>query len=355
LPLEPDRDLYGRILFHSGRFRRLQGYRLLRAKECIAEIGPDDATPWFGPYLPTEFLLGDPAARDATLHAIQACIPHRRILPTGIDRLVIHRVESGPRLAWGRERSHEGNNFIYDLQVTNPVGELLEQWDGLRLRAVEELAPPESWPLVLLAPYLERRLEELVLGSSVAVAVQSRASQERSASSQAALRQALGQTGRIFRRPDGKPVTLKRKSLSAAHARNLTLAVAGAGVVACDVEEVTARPDKAWRGLLGRDRFRMAERISRERSEDFNTAATRLWNALECMKKAEISAEAPLVLDSTTNDGWVLFRSGALTIATCVTAVQGTEAPLAIGLALNQVVKGAQALPDAQTVATRPE
>ena len=113
------------------------------------------------------------------------------------------------------------------------------------------------------------------------------------------------------------------------------------GGVACDVEEVAARADSVWDGLLGRDRCRMAERISRERPEDLNTAATRLWNALECMKKAGLSPEAPLVLDSTTNDGWVLFRSGALTIATCVVAVQGTEAPLAIGLALNQVVEGA--------------
>jgi enediyne polyketide synthase len=99
----------------------------------------------------------------------------------------------------------------------------------------------------------------------------------------------------------------------------------------------------------------MAERISREQSEDLNAAATRVWNALECMKKAGLSAEAPLVLDSTTHDGWVLFRSGALTIATCVVSVRGTAAPLGIGLALNHVVKGAQALPAVQTVATGPE
>jgi enediyne polyketide synthase len=355
LPLEPERDLYGRILFHRGRFRRLQGYRLLRAKECIAEIGPDDATPWFGPYLPGEFLLGNPAARDAALHAIQACIPHRRLLPTGIDQLVIHRIESGQRIVWARERSREGNNFIYDLQVTNPGGELIENWDGLRLRAVEELPPPESWPPALLGPYLERRLEELVPGSSLAVGVESCPSLKRSAGSVAAQRRALGRIEHIFRRPDGKRVTLKHESLSAAHTRNLTLAVAGAGVVACDVEEVIARSGTVWGGLLGSDRHKLAERISRERPEDLNTAATRLWTAFECMKKAALSPEAPLVLDSITDDGWVLFRSGGLTIATCVAFLSGTEAPLAIGLALNHVVNGAQALPAVQTLATEPE
>jgi enediyne polyketide synthase len=355
LPLDPERDLYGRILFHRGRFRRLQGYRLLRAKECIADIGPDDATPWFGPYLPAEFLLGNPAARDATMHAIQACIPHRRLLPTGIDHLVIHRVESGPRIVRARERSHEGNSFIYDLQVTNLRGELLEHWDGLRLRAVEDLARPEFWPPVLLGPYLERRLEELVPGSSVAVVAESRAFPERSAGSQTALRQALGQMERIFRRSDGKRVTLKHEGLSAAHARHLTLAVAGAGIVACDVEEVAARADTVWDGLLGSDRFKMAERVSRERSEVLNVAATRLWTAIECMKKAGLPPEAPLVLDSTTSDGWVLFRSGALTIATGVVSLPATDIPLAVGLALNQVLNGAQALPAIQAAATRPE
>ena len=38
LPLNPQKDLYGRILFHRGRFCRLRGYRLLKAKECVAEI-----------------------------------------------------------------------------------------------------------------------------------------------------------------------------------------------------------------------------------------------------------------------------------------------------------------------------
>jgi enediyne polyketide synthase len=100
--------------------------------------------------------------------------------------------------------------------------------------------------------------------------------------------------------------------------------------------------------------LKLAQRISREQSEGLDTAATRLWSALECLKKAGLSAEAPLVLDSTTADGWVLFRSGTLAIASYVTTVQGTDAPLAIGLALNLVANGAQALPAVQTVPTGP-
>ena len=38
--------------------------------------------------LPAELVLGDPAARDAAIHAVQACIPQATILPIGVDRLI---------------------------------------------------------------------------------------------------------------------------------------------------------------------------------------------------------------------------------------------------------------------------
>ena len=47
--LEPEKDLYRRILFHEGRFRRLRSYRLLKARECLAEITPTRASRGSGP------------------------------------------------------------------------------------------------------------------------------------------------------------------------------------------------------------------------------------------------------------------------------------------------------------------
>ena len=165
--LNPRDHLYGHILFHQGRFCQVDGYRLLKAKECIAEISDGNGTNWFGPYLPREFVLGDPAARDAALHAIQACIPHHRILPTGIDRLVVEhapdRRRGTPiRFVRARETQRNGNSFIYDVELADQHGQLIERWEGLHLRAVEGMAPREAWPEPLLAPYLERRLQELI-------------------------------------------------------------------------------------------------------------------------------------------------------------------------------------------------
>jgi len=34
----------------------------------------------------------------------------------------------------------------------NRTGAVMESWQGLRLRAMEDLPPPETWPEPLLAP-----------------------------------------------------------------------------------------------------------------------------------------------------------------------------------------------------------
>ena len=352
LPLDPQNDLYGRILFHRGRFCRLRGYHLLKAKECVAEITADDGSVWFGPYLPAEFVLGNPAARDAALHAIQACIPHRRILPTGIERMVIRRNEPGARFVRAKERLRDGNDFVYDVEIADAQGEVIERWDGLRLRAVEVIPSREAWPAALLSPYLERRLEELADASApVKVALERGLREERPARSDAVIQQALGKTARIWRRPDGKPVFPGEEDISAAHASDFTLAVAGAGGAACDLEEVAARTDAVWRDLLGEDKLELAERIARERRESADTAATRVWMAMECLKKIGQSLKAPLVLESNTTDGWTLLRSGTIMISTYVAAVRGMRSPLGIAVALKSRVETRQTPAAAKTAA----
>ena len=342
LALDAQRDVYGRILFHQGRFRRLRGYRLLTGKECVAEIAADDAAAWFSPYLPQDFVLGNPAARDAAMHAIQACIPHQRILPTGIERLTICRRDTGARFVRARERSRNGNDFVYDLEVTNAGGDVIERWDGLRLRAVQLISTQESWPPALLKPYLERRIEELAAGSPVKIALERGARGQRPASTDAVIREALGKSARLWRRPDGRPVCLGDGAVSAAHVDDLTLAVASERGGACDMEEAVERTEPVWRDLLGEEKFRLAGQIARDQKERIEVSATRLWAAMECMKKIGRPVKSPLVIESNTADGWALFRSGPVTISTCVAMVRGNRLPLVIAIALCGPAPGRQ-------------
>jgi enediyne polyketide synthase len=67
-------------------------------------------------------------------------------------------------------------------------------------------------------------------------------------------------------------------------------------------------------------------------ADDFDAAATRLWSARECLKKAGLPLDTPLVLRDTTPDRWALLKAGSTTIATWVGPLRETSAPLAVAL-----------------------
>jgi enediyne polyketide synthase len=333
LALDPERDLYGDLLFHTGRFRRLANYRLLRARECVAEIATDSGGSWFSQYLPAALMLGDPGARDAAIHAIQACLPHLTILPTGIDWLTIYQTESvGPTVVHARERSADGNTFVYDVVITNGEGDVQERWDGLRLSAVSQRSTSASWASPLLAPYLERRLNELTPSTGVSVAFAQGDEMDRSERSAQAFRALLGDEALVLRRPDGKPEVADGRGISAAHNDNLTLAVAGPKRIGCDVEEVVYRPPCVWRTLIGDEGIELVQLMQRKVDENGDISATRVWAARECLKKAGAMVNAPLIYVSKSADGWVMLSSGVFTIATYKMQVRSREGKFVIAI-----------------------
>jgi enediyne polyketide synthase len=318
IALDPAGDLYGGVLFHQGRFQRLAGYRSLRATECLADISADGSTVWFGRYLPDRLVLGDPGARDAAIHAIQACIPHATLLPTAVERVVSHGLAADvPLLLAARERSRNGDEFIYDIELRTADGQLRESWQGLTLRAVDRIAPPLSWPAALLGPHVERRLQELFPGAGVRVSLD------------------RGEGTPLRHRPDGAPEGEKEGTrgtagtsgtngigISRSHAGELVLAVTGVGRLGCDLQEVAERSEEVWLGLLGPERSRLAALISRERGERYGDAATRVWAAGESLVKAGVPHGAPLTLETGGEDGWLLLRSGDLRIGTLLAPVR---------------------------------
>jgi enediyne polyketide synthase len=73
-----------------------------------------------------------------------------------------------------------------------------------------------------------------------------------------------------------------------------------------------------------------------ETGDDLDAAATRVWTAGECLKKAGTSVVAPLVLASSTPDRWALLCSGSLTVATHVGSVRGDESMLAMAVLIRR-------------------
>jgi enediyne polyketide synthase len=333
VPLDPDHELYGGLFFHRGRFQRLRAYWQLSAKSCIADIGVDHRTQWFGHYLPQITLLGDAGARDATLHTIQACIPHAMILPIGVDRLEIYPdVLADTWISTARERSCDGMTFTYDVEVRTSEGVLRERWTGLRLRIVDDMQLGDSWPAALLGPYLERRLEAFTLHQAPAVALELNAANDRRQRGEQAVQRLLGRSITIHHRPDGKPILIDGPAVSFAHGEMLTLAVVGEAPLACDLEPVQQRGLDLWQSLLGVERFALIQQVVHATVDDESTAATRLWAAGECLIKAGLPVETRLRFTRHTIDGWVLFASETVTIATVVLPIRGCDAPLVLAM-----------------------
>jgi hypothetical protein len=90
-------ELYGPICFQTGRFRRLAAVYAVNGHGATAIARGADDAPWFGPERTadqgghqepasgTGLVLGSPGLADATLQVIQACVPHRRLLPVGCE------------------------------------------------------------------------------------------------------------------------------------------------------------------------------------------------------------------------------------------------------------------------------
>jgi enediyne polyketide synthase len=330
--LDPARELYGGLLFHRGRFQRLTGYRSLRATECSADLMSDGAAAWFGDYLPERLVLGDPAARDAALHAIQACVPHRSLLPVSVKRVRCSVLDAHDRHSLvAIERAHDSEGFEYELSIRDCEGREVERWEGLRLAIVrgEQTGVPAA--PALFGPYLERRLAELIPGAQLRVAI-ARGEQARPERSQSVSRELTGSEERLPRRPDGRPDPGAGGSLSVTHSGPLTIGVIAPDRAACDLQAVGTRESELWEGLLGRTYRLLAQELAREAAEDEQVAATRVWCVIECLKKRGASNAAPLAIESRHADGWVVLRSGDDVIATLAMVAASDRGALVLGV-----------------------
>lgn len=314
-PIGPD-DLYGSLYFHTGRFRRVQTLSAPGARSCRAQVLADDDSAWF-PGTDTEALLGNPGVNDATLHALQACVPQRRLLPVGCDRLVITPHSSGGVLHLQAAERHAANGeYVWDAMALSLSGQPVISWSGLRLRDVGPLPRAGHWPLALLAVHLERSATALGLDPQLRVTVT--AGEARGAES--------GQAPR---------------AISRSHLGELTLSVGATDLVACDWETVIPRPPDEWCRLLGPELDALVTQVQAPCAEPESTVATRVWTALECLSKIGRSPNSPLVMDGVYDGGWVLLRGGDCLIASTAVSVANIAAPVAIAILTGDTHAGA--------------
>ncbi|NDU71412.1 SDR family NAD(P)-dependent oxidoreductase [Actinomadura sp. DSM 109109] len=288
VPAHTGEEMYGPLFFHGRRFRRLLRYTHLEATACTAVLAGDG--PWrFGEGLPASLRLGDPARNDASIHVLQACVPHRRLLPVGCARFAVHR--SGP--AEGEltlaavEREHSGADYTYDVVVRDGSGRAVVSWTGLRLRDVGPLPVTVLHP-VLVGPYLQRTLTALLPERDIRLAVE-------------------GGGG-----TDGRP---------------WAVLVDGQPVACARTGDPAPEPPAHWTGL--------ADRLGRLSGEPDGLVRTRLRTVGACLSGPPGPPE--LAVQGIYENGWVVLRAGGDDIVSVVLSVEGEAGPTAVAIP----VKGA--------------
>nr|WP_275402504.1 type I polyketide synthase [Streptomyces sp. SID13031] len=170
----PLRHLYGPLYFHDGAFQCVTALHRVGAGQLEAElVGRGEK--WFSRFLPGRLMLGDPGLLDASIHALQACYPGRRLLPVSAAAFAVHRPPGrGPLQVTAKERSDSDlpeTDLCFDIVATGPDGPALE-WTGLVLRSTGLLQGQHA-DRRLAGAHLARRIRELGWSSELDAVVTS--------------------------------------------------------------------------------------------------------------------------------------------------------------------------------------
>jgi enediyne polyketide synthase len=321
--LVPAQHLYGPLFFHGPRFQRVRGYYGLSAYRCTAAITADSEARWFGAFHDQRLELGDPGARDAFLHVLQSCVPDRRVLPVGVDRIRVFARPQGRLTLDARQREEDGDHFVFDVTVSDAGRSVVEEWRGLALRAIGPVDAPQ-WPVELLGPYLARGLRrwrpEVTVDCAVAPAHRTERHRTRAVATW------LVGAG-VEHAADGRLVAARGGTVSASHLDGWVLVASAPGRVAVDWERVAdAAP------MLDSTDAAVAAELARLTGESEPAAAVRAWTCREVLGKHGLPATAPLVVEEAGPTGWVrLVSGGHLLHSTTVDTTAGTVA-FCIGL-----------------------
>ena len=342
LGLDPQTDLYGGLLFQGPRFRRMGRVFELDGDHAIFESEAREPSSLvesaFGTAESGPILLGDPFFRDVLLQAGQLTIPREICLPVRIGR--IERFKAGPgeagrRIVFAPFKVREGREYVAEIFATDESGRVLERLTGYRLRILEErpedpsaedLADPEGRDERIVREAIASALAEHGLtGPSVALAdlpgLRSGPAADRHAREQPAversIRAALGLppetpwSFEVIRESSGAPKLLGTSGigLSISHDDRSCLCVAGPGAQGCDLEPIRPRSREDWNALLGDARMPLLDALL-QAGDPLDRAGTRIWSAVEAIRKATRAVEFSLQIDSQPADAIVLKADG---------------------------------------------
>ena len=314
-------DLYGQVYFQTGRFRRVAFLPEASSRACRALVRGGDDQPWFGAVpgpVDAPMILGSPGLTDATLHVLQACLPHRRLLPTAADSVTFsgHEVRGALRVQAVRGQAVDGEpGGVWDVVAADATGQPIVTWRGVRYRDVGALARTAAWHPALLAISVEARAAEFGLDPALRALI-SCGTPLRAPGAGTGPR---GGGGWADTAPGHGPLDGFELTVRAAHP------------VACRWQAVGAlRGDNApLDGAL----LALRQRLGDRPRETLAAALARMDTIASCLAALGREPGTPLALEDACDGGWIVVRGPDVVVACAVTEISGVPAPVAVAIA----------------------
>jgi enediyne polyketide synthase len=274
-------------------------------------------------------VLGSPGLNDAVMHMLQACVPHRRMLPAGFEALTVSGMEVRGAVQARAERP-AGPGGGWQVTAVDAAGHTVLAVSGLQLRDVGPLEPSAPWHPTLLAAALEGWAAEFGLDPALRVTV------------------SCGQPGHD-RQPRADGVPWLDASTGLGPLAGFQLTVRASMPVACYWAPVQAgrRPgpvvplpansaDGSTENNSSRNETQLGQlaRQLRERTgEPPEVLAARMGAITACLAAAGRAGGTALMLGPSRDAGWVQVEAGTATVACMITAIEGVRGPVVLALA----------------------
>jgi enediyne polyketide synthase len=364
-------ELYEAICFQSGRFRRAALLPEVTSRSCRALVRGGDAAPWFGHLdgvSDAGLILGSAGLADATWHVLQACVPHRRLLPSGCDAVTfsgqvadgaveVRAVQTGASgaraVAVPEQRSgtpaRQAPEYVWDVEAVDAAGRSLVTWRGLRLADAGPLRRDAPWPPSLLSVYLERSMVALGLNPELHVMIHR--SQPEGADPPEGGRQ-VDEAATVVIVPAPSPSSdrptgagpLGSPGTHAAHGsghlHGLVLGVRAPGAAACGW--ASAVPGPASGPEPGPGLVDIEDQLRSGWEEPTATSGARLRAIAACLAMAGASAASPVVTNPAADGGWLLLRVAGASLACTVVEISGVSCPVAIAIMTEDADRGGE-------------
>jgi enediyne polyketide synthase len=316
LDAERPSALYGSVLFHRGRLRRVGRYDLLSAFRVRAWVHADARCQWFSSFHDRRLRLGDPGALDAALHALLPAVPQRLALPVGCDRVEVDAPADGWLRVVAQERSRDDDDYVFDVELTTAAGRVVSRWSGLRLRAVDTRDFPDGMPLALVGPWLTRLA--VSAGWCDAPELVSAPGERDSGAAAHLLEELIGAP--VQHTPQGRP-TAVGEELSASYCGGAVLVGRASAPLGVDWQRLDDLDAAGWQSCLADPDRALAARIGEALTEPDAVTLPMVWCAREAVRKAIGHDGGPLTWEDAGPLGSARLSAGTARVLVAYTPV----------------------------------